>query len=405
MQGFKRRAAKAGRAKIRKRPRDEDDTMAAENPAGAVRRAPDPSTGSRLAEAVALARDSKSRSAAFGARAPQVTAATDPPAHAAAAEGVSARHDGKLGQPKAFSAPMMDPVATAEEVKDDAISRFEARLALHEEAKQRTAAPLGQRLYRGADGYTDFRKRGSAKDAKAAALASGTIGPLRAATTVRSTFVTDFQKGICKDYFETGYCGFGDTCIYMHDRSSRRAGWQVDREWEASQTRRQERKVRRAAGEEGVSDDSDDDDKTPHADGIRPGSGPATDDTGWRAVRDALVKRSSAKGPSVALARARAASAFGPEGHQHATDSVVGAVKVKRPTCCICKGVVIQPVAPQCGHTACEACALERQRQDPEATCAQCGMLTAGIFNAVEVPTSSAMRSAFAQAAEVTEEL
>lgn len=300
---------------------------------------------------------------------------------------------------------MMDPVANAEAVKGDAIARFEARMSLHEEAKQRAAAPLGQRLYRGADGYTDFRKRGSAKDAKSAAVAAGTIGPLRAATTVRSTFVTDFQKGLCKDYFETGYCGFGDTCIYMHDRSSRRAGWQVDRDWEASQKRKQERKMRRAAGEECVSDDSDTDDKTPHADGIRPAAGRAADDTGWRAVRDALVKKSSGKGPSLAMARARAATAFGPEGHRTAADSPADDAQASERTCCICKGPAVHPVAPQCGHVACEACALQRQRQDPAATCAQCGLPTAGIFNDAETPASSARQGAAGKPVEVVEEL
>ncbi|KAA0151291.1 hypothetical protein FNF29_04766 [Cafeteria roenbergensis] len=238
MQGFKRRVSKAGRANSRKRPREDDDTPGV-SPPGAARQAPVLPSGSRLAGAVAQAREAKSLTAAFGSRSSALASGQDAPrvapalpAQAGAADGTPS---GRERPGKTFAAPMVDPVANAEAVKDDAIARFEARLSLHDEAKKRAAAPLGQRLYRGTDGYTDFRKRGSAKDAKSAAMAAGTIGPLRAATTVRSTFVTDFQKGLCKDYFETGYCGFGDTCIYMHDRSSRRAGWQVDRDWEASQ--------------------------------------------------------------------------------------------------------------------------------------------------------------------------
>ncbi len=391
MQGFKRRVSKAGRANSRKRPREDDDTPGV-SPPGAARQAPVLPSGSRLAGAVAQAREAKSLSAAFGSRSSALASGQDAPrvapalpAQAGAADGTPS---GRERPGKTFAAPMVDPVANAEAVKDDAIARFEARLSLHDEAKKRTAAPLGQRLYRGTDGYTDFRKRGSAKDAKSAAMAAGTIGPLRAATTVRSTFVTDFQKGLCKDYFETGYCGFGDTCIYMHDRSSRRAGWQVDRDWEASQKRKQERKMRRAAGEEGVSDDSDDDNAHPHADGIRPGSGPATDDTGWRAVRDALVKKSSGKGPSVALARARVATAFGPETSRPAVQGPAAKDQGTNQACCICKGPAVQPVAPQCGHVACEACALQRQRMDPEAACAHCSLPTGGIFNAVETPAS-----------------
>ena len=38
----------------------------------------------------------------------------------------------------------------------------------------------------------------------------------------------DYQPDICKDYKETGYCGFGDTCKFLHDRSDYLAGWQLD---------------------------------------------------------------------------------------------------------------------------------------------------------------------------------
>ena len=29
---------------------------------------------------------------------------------------------------------------------------------------------------------------------------------------------TDFNPMICRPFYETGYCGFGDNCIYRHDR-------------------------------------------------------------------------------------------------------------------------------------------------------------------------------------------
>ena len=34
---------------------------------------------------------------------------------------------------------------------------------------------------------------------------------------------------------ETGYCAFGDSCIYMHDRSDYKLGWQLEKEWEEKQ--------------------------------------------------------------------------------------------------------------------------------------------------------------------------
>ena len=62
-------------------------------------------------------------------------------------------------------------------------------------------------------------------------------GPVGAPANIRTTTVVDFQQAVCKDYKETGYCGFGDTCIYLHDRSqnlpttirSRAREWDVNK--------------------------------------------------------------------------------------------------------------------------------------------------------------------------------
>lgn len=57
-------------------------------------------------------------------------------------------------------------------------------------------------------------------------------GPLRATTFVRTTARFDYQPDICKDYKDTGFCGFGDTCIYLHDRGETKSGWEMEREYE-----------------------------------------------------------------------------------------------------------------------------------------------------------------------------
>ncbi|EEU44569.1 uncharacterized protein NECHADRAFT_85242 [Fusarium vanettenii 77-13-4] len=57
-------------------------------------------------------------------------------------------------------------------------------------------------------------------------------GPARAASNVRITTTTDFARDLCKDYAKTGWCGFGDSCVFLHDRSDTQQGWQLDREWE-----------------------------------------------------------------------------------------------------------------------------------------------------------------------------
>lgn len=67
-------------------------------------------------------------------------------------------------------------------------------------------------------------------------------GPIKAPTFVRTTCRFDYQPDICKDYKETGFCGYGDTCIYMHDRGDTISGWQFEREWEAK--RHAEQKIK-----------------------------------------------------------------------------------------------------------------------------------------------------------------
>ncbi|KIY50154.1 hypothetical protein FISHEDRAFT_71771 [Fistulina hepatica ATCC 64428] len=55
------------------------------------------------------------------------------------------------------------------------------------------------------------------------------VGPQRSTNTIRTVTVVDYQPDVCKDYKETGYCGFGDTCKFLHDRGTYLAGWQLDK--------------------------------------------------------------------------------------------------------------------------------------------------------------------------------
>lgn len=48
---------------------------------------------------------------------------------------------------------------------------------------------------------------------------------------IKSTIRTDYQPDICKDYKETGFCGFGDSCKFLHDRTDYKHGWQLDQEY------------------------------------------------------------------------------------------------------------------------------------------------------------------------------
>eukprot|EP01086_Lenisia_limosa_P003816 TRINITY_DN1852_c0_g1_i2.p1 TRINITY_DN1852_c0_g1~~TRINITY_DN1852_c0_g1_i2.p1 ORF type:complete len:260 (-),score=46.24 TRINITY_DN1852_c0_g1_i2:126-863(-) len=60
---------------------------------------------------------------------------------------------------------------------------------------------------------------------------SNVKGPVKGPANVRVTSVIDYQLPICKDWKETGYCGFGDNCKFVHDRSDHKAGYELDRDW------------------------------------------------------------------------------------------------------------------------------------------------------------------------------
>ena len=45
---------------------------------------------------------------------------------------------------------------------------------------------------------------------------------------IKSSIRVDYKSGICKDFRDTGFCGFGDGCIFLHDRSDLYSGWEID---------------------------------------------------------------------------------------------------------------------------------------------------------------------------------
>lgn len=87
------------------------------------------------------------------------------------------------------------------------------------------------KIYRGINNYHKYIKP---KDSTMGNASSGMVrkGPIRAPEHLRATVRWDYQPDICKDYKETGFCGFGDSCKFLHDRSDYKHGWQIERELE-----------------------------------------------------------------------------------------------------------------------------------------------------------------------------
>lgn len=112
-------------------------------------------------------------------------------------------------------------------IDQDARTIFEKARKLNEERKGQD----DDKVYRGLNNYTKYIV---AKDsAQGSALSSEVAkGPVRAPSNIRSTVRWDYKPDLCKDYKETGYCGFGDSCIFLHDRTDYKSGWQIELEYD-----------------------------------------------------------------------------------------------------------------------------------------------------------------------------
>ena len=135
------------------------------------------------------------------------------------------------------------------EAEIDAAPDRDAR-ALYERKLQKQNREY-DKTYQGQDGYRSFVKLDSAGANKY----TGTKGPIRAPQFVRNTCRFDYQPDICKDYKETGFCGYGDSCKFMHDRGDYKTGWQLEQEFKFDQQRQRQRML------EGGPDEEDEDEK------------------------------------------------------------------------------------------------------------------------------------------------
>lgn len=144
----------------------------------------------------------------------------------------------------------------------------------------------------------------------------------------------DYQPDICKDYKETGFCSFGDSCKFLHDRGDYKSGWELEKvgialslifnsmhvpqEWEAERQKEREALQKMADGvaSSEEEEESEEDDDLPFACFICR--------TRWEETKQT-------------------------------------------------------PVVTQCKHYFCEKCALKHNTKSPK--CYVCEKATRGIFN------------------------
>lgn len=164
-------------------------------------------------------------------------------------------------------------------------------------------------VYRGAANYTSFIQKNPDRQTN--------VGPQKLNSNVRTITVTDFAPDVCKDYKQTGFCGFGDSCKFLHAREDYKQGWQLDRDWEV--------------------------------------------DTKGKKLSGRTVASANRSG----------------KGHEDDQDDEKLLESIPF-ACIICKKPYSNPVVTKCGHYFCESCALKRYRKDP--ACAACNAGTGGTF-------------------------
>ncbi|KAA6380508.1 MAG: putative zinc finger protein [Streblomastix strix] len=156
------------------------------------------------------------------------------------------------------------------------------------------------------------------------------LGPIKASKHIRITSRFDYQPDICKDYYETGYCTFGDACKFMHTREDFKTGWQIEQDWEKKQKEMKNKNIHK------MSDDDEDDDE----------------------YRTQPKKRKRE---------------VDDQSDDDASDSIFPFA------CMICRKNFVDPVVTICQHFFCSSCALTHYGKSQ--TCSVCGHATNGIFN------------------------
>lgn len=227
----------------------------------------------------------------------------------------------------------------------DTATDKDARALLEKNIKLNEEGVVGDKVYRGQAGYKNFIKKDAAQ--VGSNKHTGTQGPIRAPSFVRSSARFDYQPDICKDYKETGFCGYGDSCKFLHDRGDYKSGWQLEKEWDENQAKKK-RKL-----EESLKGFVEDGDKAPTG----------AVDTGEDSDDD-----------KYAINLSDEECEDGEGGPKLDSDGLPFA-------CYICREHFTNPVVTVCKHYFCSECALEYARRNRTKNCALCGKNTSGVFN------------------------
>ncbi|GAV51032.1 hypothetical protein ZYGR_0AD02150 [Zygosaccharomyces rouxii] len=61
-------------------------------------------------------------------------------------------------------------------------------------------------------------------------------GAMTQPKNVKVSILTDFHPDVCKDFKQTGYCGYGDSCKFLHSRDDFKTGWKMNQDWKIDES-------------------------------------------------------------------------------------------------------------------------------------------------------------------------
>jgi RING finger protein 113A len=233
---------------------------------------------------------------------------------------------------------------------------------------------MGQMAYKT---FTAFDDK-TVEQVRASIKSKGTQGPLRAPTFIRSTAVFDYQPDVCKDYKETGFCGFGDSCLYMHDRSDYKTGWQQEREWDELQRKKkmrlEEAATKAILATEGFTESGN---ATTDAESINALIAESemnkTEDEGIVGH----ITRDYTKGVPSQMQQIKNVQSGLKAGHKAAVEDE------QLPFACyLCRKPFTSPVVTNCSHYFCLACIISSNKKSPK--CPICSKPMSGVFNTAQ---------------------